>query len=82
MQFQADILGLQIKRFAMLEATAFGAAKLAGLPVGLSIGENREAESVYFDRTFGPTMDEQTRKVKYEKWQNALSRSRQWDTTI
>lgn len=82
MQFQADILGLQIKRFAMLEATAFGAAKLAGLAVGLSIGEEREAESVYFDRTFGPSMDEQTRKVKYEKWQNALSRSRQWDTTI
>jgi glycerol kinase len=80
MQFQADILGLEIRRFRMLEATALGAAKLAGLAAGLSIGEDKEAESARFDKIFRPSIDEQTRKAKYEKWKNALSRSRQWDT--
>ena len=35
LQFQADILGLPVARAAELEATALGAAGLAGLAVGL-----------------------------------------------
>ncbi len=34
MQFQADLLGLKIKRSSMLESTAWGAAKLAGIASG------------------------------------------------
>ena len=34
MQFQADILGIAVERPAVLEATAMGAALLAGLGVG------------------------------------------------
>ncbi len=35
MQIQADLLGIQLERPAMLESTAFGAASMAGLGVGL-----------------------------------------------
>jgi glycerol kinase len=34
MQFQADLLGLPVRRPAMIETTAFGAAGLAGLAAG------------------------------------------------
>ena len=35
MQFQADLLGVQIFRPEMVESTALGAAKLAALGIGL-----------------------------------------------
>src|SRR5206468_9609054 len=35
MQFQADVLGVEISRPAIIETTALGAASLAGLGVGL-----------------------------------------------
>ena len=42
MQFQADLLGVQIFRPEMVESTALGAAKLAALGVGLPpVGKGR-----------------------------------------
>ena len=78
MQMQADILGLNIKRFGRLEATALGAAKLAGLAAGIWQDNQWQDDSLYFDKTFEPVMDDRTREAKYTKWRSALSRARRW----
>jgi glycerol kinase len=78
MQMQADILGLEIKRFGLLEATALGTAKLAGLAAGIWEENEWKDNSLYFDKIFEPAMDDQTREAKYTKWQSALSRARRW----
>jgi len=62
----------------LLEATALGAAKLAGLAVGIWEENEWEDDSPYFDKIFEPAMDDQTREAKYTKWQSALSRARRW----
>lgn len=78
MQMQADILGLNIKRFGRLEATALGAAKLAGLAAGIWLDSEWKDDSLYFDKTFEPVMDDRTREARYTKWRSALSRARRW----
>jgi glycerol kinase len=78
MQIQADILGLKIKRFGLLEATARGAAKLAGLARGIWQENNEEDDSLNFDKIFKPAIDCQTRETKYTMWQRALSHARRW----
>ena len=78
MQMQADFLGLEIKRFGLLEATALGAAKLAGLAAGIWEENAWEDDSLYFDKIFEPEMDDHTREAKYTKWQSALSRTKGW----
>jgi glycerol kinase len=78
MQIQADILGLNIKRFGRLEATALGAAKLAGLAAGIWLDSEWQDDSLYFDKTFEPVMDDRTREARYTKWRSALSRARRW----
>ncbi len=57
-QILADVLGMPVKVPAVKEATALGAAILAG--VGVGIYENVEegaARAVKWDRTFEPNMD-------------------------
>lgn len=71
MQFQADILGTNVQRPAVIETTALGAAYLAGLFVGLykkeDIANNRTV-----DKTFNPNMEEATRAKLYKGWQKAV----------
>ena len=43
MQFQADLLGVPVRRPVVAETTALGAAYLAGLAVGLLEGPRRRA---------------------------------------
>lgn len=79
MQFQADILGAEVIKPAVHEATALGAASLAGLTVGLwkSLSELRllrETQVVY-----KPNMTEEERAEKLRKWHKAVSRSLAWE---
>ncbi|MBI1224129.1 MAG: glycerol kinase GlpK [Bacteroidetes bacterium] len=78
MQFQADMLNANVERPEIIETTALGAAYLAGLGVGfwkLSDIEN----GWQLNRSFQPTMDDQTRKLKYKGWQKAVSRCMAWE---
>jgi glycerol kinase len=78
MQFQADILGIGVERPADIEATAEGAARLAGLAVGFwndsSDLERRRGAS----RLFEPQMSEDDRERRYRSWLRAVERSRGW----
>jgi glycerol kinase len=78
MQFQADILGVPVLRPSNTETTAFGAAALAGLGVGLWHTQEELAATWSLERRFEPRMrpDEAARRVA--RWQQAVERARGW----
>jgi len=78
LQFQADLLGVPIYRPVGAEATARGAAFLAGLAVGYW-SDLRELAKVWkLDREFRPRMDEATRDRLYQGWLKAVTRACSW----
>src|SRR5690348_3399505 len=78
MQFQADLLGVPVRRPAVLETTALGAAYLAGLAVGY--WKNREEIAAHWslEREFTPAATPSTREQLFRRWGQAVSRSRTW----
>ena len=77
MQFQADILGVNVLRPRVVETTAMGAAMLAGRAVG--IWNDRELAALpQPDRVFMPAMDSSARDALMRRWQRAVERSRDW----
>ncbi len=73
MQFQADILGIELARATNLETTALGAAFLAGLAVGYwkDVEELKTLNAV--GETFQPAMLEAERQKLYEGWKTAVA---------
>ena len=77
MQFQADVLGVPVRRARTLETTALGAAYLAGLAEGVWGSRAEVAERWRLDREFAPAdTDEADRR--YARWKLAVERSRGW----
>ncbi|MEA4902980.1 FGGY family carbohydrate kinase, partial [Desulfitobacterium sp.] len=74
MQFQADILGVQVERPQCIETTALGAAYLAGLATGFWTNTDELSQSYRIDRRFTPQMAEDQQKQLYQGWQKAISR--------
>ena len=72
MQFQADILNTSVLRPVYTEATALGAAYLAGLAVGFWKQTDELAEGRKPDRTFEPSIDEAKRGGLIDGWKNAV----------
>ncbi|HFH7562715.1 TPA: glycerol kinase GlpK [Streptococcus agalactiae] len=72
MQFQADILGIDIARAKNLETTALGAAFLAGLSVGYweSMDELKELNAT--GQLFQATMNESRKEKMYKGWRKAV----------
>jgi glycerol kinase len=79
MQFQADILGIPIRRSPVLETTALGAAYLAGLAVGFWPDRNDLAKDVREGSAFRPALAEDRRDALYRGWLRAVERARGWD---
>ena len=78
MQFQADILQKPVLRPAMVEATAWGAASLAGLGVGFYRDE-QELAALKRDHTlFTPKLTNAVRESLLRHWQRAMDKSRGW----
>ncbi len=78
MQFQADILGVQVERPVITESTAMGAAFLAGLAVGFWKDKAEIAATRSVERCFWPIMAEKIREQRYAGWKRAVERSRSW----
>ncbi len=71
MQLQSDISGIEVVRAANAEATALGAAYLAGLAVGFF--ESREAIGDSGDRgAFVPSIGEDERRRRIGEWHRAV----------
>jgi glycerol kinase len=79
LQFQADMLGVPVRRPVVAETTALGAAYLAGLAVGYWSGLADVARNWALDREFAPRMDEETRARLYRGWQKAVTRALAWE---
>ena len=73
MQFQADILDIDVTRAPNLETTALGAAYLAGLAVGFwkDLDELKEFQGE--GGTFTPNMASEERDHLYEGWREAVA---------
>lgn len=77
MEFQADILNVPVERPEITETTALGAAYLAGLAVGYWKQEELAA-NWRLDLRFNPEMSDAERKKRYQGWQKAVARARDW----
>lgn len=75
MQFQADILGVDLVRPRMIETTALGAAFLAGLAVGVWKDQREIATSWLEDRRFQPSMKRSELAAHRERWRQAVQRA-------
>ena len=73
MQFQADILQTPIKRAAMEETTALGAAFLAGLAVDFWEDQDELRKLSRIGDQFAPQMDPQEATDLYRGWQRAIA---------
>ncbi|HEV2027066.1 MAG TPA: glycerol kinase GlpK [Candidatus Dormibacteraeota bacterium] len=78
-QFQADILGIPVRRPRQTETTVLGAAFLAGL--GAGIWKDADLKDLWkLDREFEPGMSRDQAATLQSRWRDALSRSRDWAT--
>lgn len=77
MQTQSDLIGLKIIKPKMAETTALGAAMMAGHAIGQW---DLDRVEVPIDNVqFKPTIDENERDMRYDKWKMAVDRSLGWD---
>ncbi len=76
MQHQADVLGIPVLRSASIEATALGAAFLAGLAVGFWEDESDFKRIGATEDRFEPQWDSVTRGEVLKGWKAAVKRTR------
>ncbi|MGE0616465.1 MAG: glycerol kinase GlpK [Bacteriovoracia bacterium] len=74
MQFQSDILNVELARPKFLGTTSLGAVFAAGLGVGLWTSLDDIAKTWKEDRRFKPQMDAATRTAALKRWQSAVGR--------
>jgi glycerol kinase len=75
MQFQADILDVDVVRPRILETTALGAAYAAGLAVGYWQGRDELVGNWQVQKRWRPRMPQEQRARLYGAWRKALDRS-------
>ncbi|MBN2577552.1 MAG: glycerol kinase GlpK [Pirellulales bacterium] len=78
MQFQADLLGVRVRRPRVVETTALGAAYLAGLAVDFWRDPSDVAGNWTLDREFSPHISSENRKTLSRRWHDAVRRSQGW----
>ena len=78
MQTQADLLRLPVDRPAQVETTAFGAAALAGLAVGVWSSLEELEGLRRSQHVFLPQREESACAADYRQWRRAVERSRMW----
>jgi glycerol kinase len=79
MQFQSDILGVDVVRPKVIETTALGSVYLAGLAVGFYKDKNDIRANVSVDRTFSSGMESACRDKLVGGWKEAVKRSFGWE---
>jgi len=72
MQFQADLLGIPVKRPKVIETTALGAAYLAGLSCGLIRDLDALSAQWQVERSFLPTMSREQAGGLMAEWEHAV----------
>ncbi len=71
-QYLADVTQTPVERPALLETTALGAARLAGLQAGV-FNDLADLQNAWLaDQTFTPSMDESERRSQLSTWRRAV----------
>ena len=78
MQFQSDILGVDVLRPECVETTALGAAYLAGIAVGYWENIEDVRANWALSRTFHADMTDEKRQHLLKGWKKAVGRAFQW----
>jgi glycerol kinase len=75
MQFQADVLGVEIVRPALVETTAAGAALLAGIGAGIFRGLDEARRAWKEERRFRPAMEAAEVQAHLTRWNDAIAKA-------
>jgi glycerol kinase len=75
MQFQSDVLGVEIARPALVETTALGAAFLAGLGTGVWKDQDDVRKTWREERRFKPTADRAKVNEHLARWDAAVAKA-------
>ena len=78
MEFQAGVLGVPVRRPALVETTALGAAGLAGLATGVWSDGGELMAALGEARVFEPAMSEKLRESSLAGWKRALETAKSW----
>ncbi len=78
MQFQADLLGIEVVRPVVTETTALGAAYAAGLATGVWSGTDALQAHWAVDCAWQPRMGAEKRDAQLACWASAVERSLGW----
>ncbi len=73
MQFQSDILNVEVDRPVITDSTAVGAAYLAGLGSGFWQHPDQLRTMRKLDRCFSPLISESEREERLQGWQKAVN---------
>ena len=76
MQMQSDFSGIEVIRSANPEATAAGAAYLAGLAVDFFHDREELKNKLGAGSVYRPAIDEATRQVRMQGWHRAIKACR------
>jgi len=77
-QFQADLLGVPVRRAAVQETTALGAAFLAGIAQDVWDSPATVNATWQAEASFSPRMDARDRDGRLTTWHRAVERCRGW----
>lgn len=78
MQFQSDLLDVQVVRPSCIETTALGAAYLAGLAAGFWKDAEEIRQNWKQEREFSPSVEPKKREDLLKGWQKAVRCTFQW----
>lgn len=78
MQFQADILDVDVIRPEVAETTALGAAYAAGIAVGFWEGEADVTANWREGKRWSPSMESDERERQYRLWKKAVTKTLDW----
>jgi glycerol kinase len=75
MQFQSDVLGVEISRPEVVETTALGAAFLAGLGTGVWKDQNEVRSTWREQKRFKPSADRASVAEHLKRWDSAVAKA-------
>lgn len=78
MQFQADLLDVDVVRPQVAETTALGAAYAAGIAVGYWSGEQDVIDNWAEDKRWTPKMEDDKRARLMRTWKKAVTKTMDW----
>lgn len=75
MQFQADIMNVELQRPSQVESTALGAALLAGIGLGIWQADKLPPAFTQSSSSFSPKIEDQSRERLLTGWHKAVTKT-------